>query len=388
MAVIKAVSSKAPISTAIDYVSKDEKTENKLLSGYNITSPDAAMDEMQVTKEVWGKTGGRTYKHFVQSFAPDENITPEQAHEIATQFAEQCPLFKGFEVLIATHKDREHIHTHFVVNSVNFEDGHKFQMKSTELQDMKDLSDKLCRERGLTITRKGKTFHGEDREETTAYSKETYRLLQKAAQGKTDSYVQNIALAVLECREQATSREDFKMLMSERGYSVKWEDSRKHITFTDTSRQEHGEKKHSVRNNKLEQYYHIDFSKEGLEREFESNARKQAEQLREQSEQTRASDITRAFDNQMLENREKAGFCLKDKGDPIIAQLDEILEIGEKIAAAINNGVLDRELRTDNCYNLSYTDKLDEIMEIAEKIAAAIDSGVLDKDKNSNFYFR
>lgn len=307
MAVIKAVSSKAPISTAIDYVSKDEKTESKLLSGYNLTSPGTAMDEMQATKEVWGKTGGRTYKHFVQSFAPDENITPEQAHEIATQFAEQCPLFKGFEVLIATHKDREHIHTHFVVNSVNFEDGHKFQMKSTELQDMKDLSDKLCRERGLTITQKGKTFHGEDREETTAYSKEQYQLLQKAEQGKTDSYVQDIALAVLECREQATSREDFKMLMSERGYAVKWEDIRKHITFTDTSRQEHGEKKHSVRNNKLEQYYHMDFSKEGLEREFESNARKQAEQLREQSEQSRASDITRAFDRTISRSTESVG---------------------------------------------------------------------------------
>lgn len=307
MAVIKAVSSKAPISTAIDYVSKDEKTENKLLSGYNLTSPDTAMDEMQATKEVWGKTGGRTYKHFVQSFAPDENITPEQAHELATKFAEQCPLFQGFEVLIATHKDREHIHTHFVVNSVNFEDGHKFQMKSTELQDMKDLSDKLCRERGFTITQKGKTFHGEDREETTAYSKEKYRLLQKAEQGKTDSYVQDIALAVLECREQATSREDFKMLMSERGYAVKWEDSRKYITFTDTERQAHGEKKNSVRNNKLEQYYHIDFSKEGLEREFESNARKQAEQLREQSKQTQTSDITRAFDRTISRSTESIG---------------------------------------------------------------------------------
>lgn len=307
MAVIKAVSSKAPISTAIDYVSKDEKTESKLLSGYNLTSPDTAMDEMQATKEVWGKNGGRTYKHFVQSFAPDENITPEQAHEIATQFAEQCPLFKGFEVLIATHKDREHIHTHFVVNSVNFEDGHKFQMKSTELQDMKDLSDKLCRERGLTITRKGKTFHGEDREETTAYSKEQYQLLQKAEQNKTSSYVQDIALAVLECRERATSREDFKMLMSEHGYSVKWEDNRKHITFTDTNRQENGEKKHSVRNNKLEQYYHMDFSKEGLEREFESNARKQAEQLREQFEQSQASDITKELDRTISRSTESIG---------------------------------------------------------------------------------
>ena len=303
MAVIKAVSSKAPISTVIDYVSKDEKTEDKLLSGYNLTSPDTAKDEMQATKEVWGKTGGRTYKHFVQSFAPDENITAEQAHELAVKFAEQCQQFKGFEVLIATHQDRKHIHTHFVVNSVNFENGHKFQMKSTELQDMKDLSDKLCAERGLSITKKGKTFHGEDREETTAYSKEQYQLLKFAEQGKKQSYVQDIALAVLQCREQATSIEDFKMRMSEFGYAVKWEDSRKYITFTDTKLQEQGEKKCSVRNNKLEQYYHMDFSKEGLEREFEDNARKQTEQ----SKQFRASDITREFDRTISRSTESTG---------------------------------------------------------------------------------
>lgn len=293
MAIIEAVSSKAPISAVIDYVSKDEKTTDELLSGYNLTSPITAEDEMQATKEIWGKIGGRTYKHFVQSFAPDEDITPQKAHELAVKFAEQCPQFKGFEVLIATHQDREHIHTHFIVNSVNFEDGHKFQMKSTELQDMKDLSDKLCAEYGLTITQKGKTFHGEDMEETTAYNKEQYQILKLAEKEKIQSYVQDIALAVLQCREQATSIEDFKMLMSELGYAVKWEDSRKYITFTDVKRQEQGEKKCSIRNNKLEQYYHMDFSKEGLEREFKGNVRKQAEQLAEQTGQDRASDITR-----------------------------------------------------------------------------------------------
>ncbi len=76
MAIIKAVSSKSPIKTAIAYVSKEEKTEQKLLSGYNLTSPETAYDEMQTTKEVWSKTDGRTYKHYVQSFAPDEVITP------------------------------------------------------------------------------------------------------------------------------------------------------------------------------------------------------------------------------------------------------------------------------------------------------------------------
>ena len=288
MAIIKAVSSKSPIKTAIAYVSKEEKTEQKLLSGYNLTSPETAYDEMQTTKEVWSKTDGRTYKHYVQSFAPDEVITPEQAHAIAKEFVESCPQFNGFEVLIATHQDREHIHTHFIINSVSFEDGHKFQQKSTELQEMKDLSDKICLEHGLSLTQKGRTFDGKEREETTAYTKEQYRLLQKAEQGKVKSYVQDIALAVMGCREQANSRKHFIELMNVNGYGVVWTDSRKYITFTDLARQKQGEKQCKIRNSKLEKYYHVDFSKEGLESEFADNARKQQE---EHNQAVRANTI-------------------------------------------------------------------------------------------------
>lgn len=280
MAIIKAVSSKSPIKTAITYVTNQEKTKQKLLSGYNLSSVETTYEEMQTIKELWNKTDGRTYKHYVQSFAPEEDITPEQAHQIAKDFAQQCLLFRGFEVLIATHQDRKHIHTHFIVNSVSFEDGHKFQQKSTELQAMKDLSDKICLKYGLSLTHKGRTFKGEEQEETTAYSKEQYHLLKKAEQGEVKSYVQDIALAVLDCREQAVSREDFKQHMSERGYAVKWEDNLKYITFTDIERQRQGEKKCSIRNNKLEKYYHMDFSKEEFQREFENNARSTAERER------------------------------------------------------------------------------------------------------------
>ena len=76
MAVIKAVSSKAGIGQALDYVTKEEKTEDKLVSGLHC-EPDTVKDEMAATKELWGKTGGRTYKHFVQSYHEDEHITPE-----------------------------------------------------------------------------------------------------------------------------------------------------------------------------------------------------------------------------------------------------------------------------------------------------------------------
>ena len=73
MAVIKAVSSKAGIGQALDYVTKEEKTEDKLVSGLHC-EPDTVKDEMQATKELWGKTGGRTYKHFVHSYHEDEHI--------------------------------------------------------------------------------------------------------------------------------------------------------------------------------------------------------------------------------------------------------------------------------------------------------------------------
>ena len=272
MAVVKAVSSRASISQAIDYVTKREKTDERLLTGQGC-EPDTAREEMQSTKELWGKTGGRTYKHFVQSFAPGERITTEQAHTLACEFARNIPEWKGFEVLIATHKDKKNIHTHFIVNSVSYEDGHKLQQSKNQLQEMKEISDRLCLERGLHITEKGKTFDGRDREETSAYRKETYQLLKKAEHGEVQSYVQDIALAILGSREQATSREDFIRLMNLRGFGVDWQDSHKYITFTDLAREQAGEKRCKVRHNKLEKYYNMDFGKEGMEHEFERNAR-------------------------------------------------------------------------------------------------------------------
>ena len=283
MAVIKAVSSKAGIGQALDYVTKEEKTEDKLVSGLHC-EPDTVKDEMQATKELWGKTGGRTYKHFVHSYHEDEHITPEQAHKNAIELAKGTEAWKGHEVLIATHIDRGHIHTHFIVNSVNYENGHKLQWSKADLQNLKDRCNEQSRQQGLHVPEKGKTFSGEEREETVAWNKETYNLLKQAEKGEVKSYVQDIALAILDCREKATSRTDFVQRMNERGYGVDWQDSHKYITFTDLKRQEQGEKQCKIRNNKLEKYYNMDFGKENLEHEFEGNARSQqtAQRAREQ----------------------------------------------------------------------------------------------------------
>ena len=241
MAVIKAVSSKAGIGHAIDYVTKKEKTEEKLVSGLHC-EPETVKEEMQATKELWGKTDGRTYKHYVQSYHEDEEITPEQAHKNAIELAEHTKAWKGHEVLIATHIDKGHIHTHFIVNSVNYENGHKLQWSKHDLKDLKERCNEQSWEQGLHVPEKGKTFAGEVREETVAWSKDTYQLLKQAEQGKVKSYVQDIALAVLDCKETATSRETFIRLMNERGYGVDWQDSHKYITYTDLAREQAGEK--------------------------------------------------------------------------------------------------------------------------------------------------
>lgn len=282
MAIIKAAAAEAGIVKILDYVTEEEKTEDKLVSGLHC-GPDTVKDEMQATKKLWGKTGGRTYKHFVQSYHENEHITPEQAHKNAVELAEGTKAWQGHEVLIATHIDRGHIHSHFIVNSVNFENGYKLQWSKADLQDLKDRCNEQSRQQGLHVPELGKTFEGTEREETVAWNKETYRLLKKAEQGEVKSYVQDIALAVLDCKEQATSREDFISRMEQRGYKTDWQDNHKYITWTDLTRETAGEKACKIRNNKLQKYYNMDFGKEGLEREFEANARKKAE--REHTEQ-------------------------------------------------------------------------------------------------------
>jgi hypothetical protein len=279
MAVVKAVSSRATIKRATDYITKDSKTTPELTYGIDC-SPETAWTEMEAVKAAWGKEDGRSYKHYSLTYHAKENITHEQVLANAIKLAENTPAWKGHQILIAVHTDKPEKHAHIIVNSVNAENGHKLQWSKADLRDLKARSDDLCREQGLTITVKGKTFEGAEREETSGYTKEAHNLLKKAEAGEVQSYVQDIALAVMDCREKAGSRQEFVELMEAKGIRVDWTDKRKYITFTDTAREAAGEAKCKIRNSKLEQYYNIDFTKEGLEHEFEVNARGKAEQRR------------------------------------------------------------------------------------------------------------
>ena len=264
MAIIKAVSSRAPIGTILDYVTRKEKVLDKLVSGVGC-APDTVKEEMQSTKELYGKSGGRTYKHFVQSFAPGEEISSAQAHEIAVDLASNSKMLQGYEVLIATHQDKNHIHSHFIVNSVSFENGRKFQMSSKDLQHLKDQSDELCKQRGLSVCAKGRDFAGEERQSIVAWTKEKYQYLKALfEEDNAKSYMCNIKTAIERTLEEATSIEGYKNRLAKQGITVKWEESRKHITYIDSE----GRK---VRDTNLKKTFNLSADKETLLRSFERN---------------------------------------------------------------------------------------------------------------------
>lgn len=129
---------------------------------------------------------------------------------------------------------------------------------------------------------------------------------EKAYREAIEHIRQDTALAVMDCRETATSREDFIDQMKARGYGVDWKDSHKYITFTDLERQSQGEKQCKVRNNKLEKYYAVDFGKESLEHGFEINARREAERTATTERARQQLDRTAVAENSGADERARA----------------------------------------------------------------------------------
>ena len=148
MAIIKFTSGKINPRTVINYVCNKEKTTDKLISGKDCM-PESCEYEFAEVKKTFGKTDGRTYYHMIQSFSPDDRITPEQSHEVGLQMAE---LFEGYQVLVVTHTNKAHIHNHLVINSVNFENGKKLTISNQELEEIKNYSNSICLQNGWDVT--------------------------------------------------------------------------------------------------------------------------------------------------------------------------------------------------------------------------------------------
>ncbi len=208
------------------YTTQDAKTvhgEQKFVTGVNCT-PTCAATEFQNTKRLFHKTDGRQYYHFIQSFAVGEDISPATAHEIALRLGSESEKLRGFEMVISTHCDRNHIHSHFVMNSVSAETGKKFHISQSDIEQLMQVSDKLCMEYGLSVlapATEKKSDSLTDREYRSAVKGQSWKL--------------RLMAVIDDCMARARSKRHFIEMMEAEGYQVKWTAERKSITYTTPS---------------------------------------------------------------------------------------------------------------------------------------------------------
>ena len=206
----------------IDYCCQEKKTYDSdsgrlLIGGVNVNGENA-FKEFMTTKNAYHKTDGINFYQYVQSYSPEEQITAEEAHKIALEFAQKAWL--GHEVLVTTHTDAEHIHSHFVINSVSFENGYKLRQSPNTLKELRALSDNICKAYGLT------TLNPYE-DGGVKISAREYRVAVKG-----DSWKFKLMSAIDESMKTSGSRQEFINRMESYGYSVNWSDNRKYITFT------------------------------------------------------------------------------------------------------------------------------------------------------------
>lgn len=153
MAITKILARKGRLDVGINYVLNGDKTQERVLTAHLNCDPGRECRQMLDTKRAYGKEDGVQYYHIIQSFKPGE-ITPEQALEIATEFAKEH--LPGYETVIGVHVDKEHIHAHLVFNSVNADTGEKYHSNAQSYyQQIRATSDRLCREHGLSVIMEG-----------------------------------------------------------------------------------------------------------------------------------------------------------------------------------------------------------------------------------------
>lgn len=211
--------SRAAMRGVMLYVMQEKKTAwegGPLISGINC-HVQSVYDDFLNTKLLYHKDGGVMFYHMVQSFPKGAAVDPRQAHEAARRLAEY---FDGCEVLVCTHVDREHIHSHCIINSVNFETGKKLHMAKEQIQELMRRNDAICLEMGLPVfdtpTQQARGMGGA--EYHTALKGQSWKL--------------RLMNTIDACMKYAADKDAFVSLMESEGYQVRWESTRKYITYT------------------------------------------------------------------------------------------------------------------------------------------------------------
>lgn len=347
----KSTKSHGAMRNVIEYVLRDDKVKQGFVE---VTGPYAAetinYDDIYKTwleeKKLWDKDSGRMYAHNIISFHKDEVVTPAEVLEIGKEFADR--FFSGHQCVIGVHQDKDHLHCHIVTNSVSYIDGLKLHQTKRDLEQQKEYTNNLCLERGLSVAEKGRHFDGSRIEvgEITAWSKDKYNLL---INDSKKSFVAECAIAIMETVPKSASREDFISGMEERGWSVQWEDKRKHIVFQN----QNGDK---VRDSNIEKTFSgMEVNKEVLLNEFTRQNALRLAKLKSDRDRERAEEELKQYYKELESaaaglNTAKA---IRNDSEFTIGTEQHNLGIGESEDARETSGhredtdSLIREIRTD-----------------------------------------
>jgi hypothetical protein len=196
----------------------DNATGKRYVSGINCNGYNA-YQEFMTTKFAYNANNGRYFYQYIQSFSPNDNIDYDKAHKIASEFAQKA--WQGHEVLVTTHCDRNHIHSHFIINSVNFETGKKLRQSPNTLNELRKLSDEICLKYGVESLKpytKAKEKGLSDKEYRVAIKGESWKFA--------------LMYVIDNAMKKSGNKKDFIDEMQRKGYKVLWTDERKYITYT------------------------------------------------------------------------------------------------------------------------------------------------------------
>ena len=222
MAIIKFVNVKVGnLKRAIKYITNPDKTNANLIYCKDCER-EHVLEQFNYIKKFFDNEEKRQYYHFIQSFSPNDNVSHELANKIGQRL---CEYFKDYQIIMATHIDTDHLHNHFIMNSVSFVNGKKYQQSYKDLIKLKEVSNSLCAEYELKQIKL-------DNSKTTRYLKSGEYHLSKKEETEKIKLIKNIN----KCIKISKSKSQFIYNMNNIGYKVKWQDNRKYITYTTPSR--------------------------------------------------------------------------------------------------------------------------------------------------------
>lgn len=231
----------AGLTEALAYITNPAKIYE--VSRINCSGSNSnTLEQFRLLRLAFNQNKGIIAHHFIQSFSPNDNITPETVHRFGVEYVKQC--FPNYQVVVSTHIDKEHLHNHIIVNSCNMITGKKFYDNKESMKNNRDISDKLCRKYGVSVISTQSEFKPID--QTT---------MQLALKQK--SWKIQLLSDLDDAKEKCRSKSEFISFFKSRNYEIRYE---KHITIRKI-----GEKK-AIRVDTLAKQFGNQYTKAELEK--------------------------------------------------------------------------------------------------------------------------